>query len=169
MLAITMSDRDLARAWHAILGYLEIEVSPHSFTTWLSHTTAARFDDETLVVEARNAMNCEWLNERLIVVVQRAAAAVLGRPVGVRFIPRGSEAERPTGPASQPRPAAPERPPVGAINCGYTSKGLPIGLQIAGKRFDDLGVLQVARAFELVREAQRPWPKPPSEAIHHVD
>ena len=59
--------------------------------------------------------------------------------------------------------------PAASINCGYTSRGLPIGLQIAGKRFDDLGVLQVSRAFELIRETQRPWPKPPSEAIHHVD
>jgi aspartyl-tRNA(Asn)/glutamyl-tRNA(Gln) amidotransferase subunit A len=59
--------------------------------------------------------------------------------------------------------------PAASVNCGYTSGGLPIGLQIAGKRFDDLGVLQAARAFELIREAQRPWPQPPSEAIHHVD
>lgn len=59
--------------------------------------------------------------------------------------------------------------PAASIQCGYTRDGLPIGLQIAGKRFDDLGVLQVARAFELVREPPRPWPQPPSEAIHHVD
>ncbi|HYF40988.1 MAG TPA: amidase, partial [Ramlibacter sp.] len=59
--------------------------------------------------------------------------------------------------------------PAASINCGYTSRGLPIGLQIAGKRFDDLGVLQVSRAFEIIREPQRPWPQPPSEAIHHVD
>lgn len=59
--------------------------------------------------------------------------------------------------------------PAASINCGYTAAGLPIGLQIAGKRFDDLGVLQVARAFEILREPQRPWPLPPSEAIHHVD
>jgi len=52
--------------------------------------------------------------------------------------------------------------PAASINCGYTSTGLPIGLQIAGPRFDDLGVLQVARAFELIRDAQRPWPTPPS-------
>jgi aspartyl-tRNA(Asn)/glutamyl-tRNA(Gln) amidotransferase subunit A len=59
--------------------------------------------------------------------------------------------------------------PAASVNCGYTSDGLPIGLQIAGQRFDDLGVLQVSRAFELIREAQRPWPQPPSEALHHVD
>jgi aspartyl-tRNA(Asn)/glutamyl-tRNA(Gln) amidotransferase subunit A len=59
--------------------------------------------------------------------------------------------------------------PAASINCGFTRSGLPIGLQIAGPRFDDLGVLQVARAFELIREPQRPWPQPPSEALHHVD
>ncbi|MGH8819871.1 MAG: amidase [Rhodoferax sp.] len=52
--------------------------------------------------------------------------------------------------------------PAASINCGYSEGGLPIGLQIAGQRFDDLGVLQVARAFELIRDAQRPWPTPPA-------
>ena len=52
--------------------------------------------------------------------------------------------------------------PAASINCGYTQDGLPIGLQIAGRRFDDLGVLQVARAFELLREPQRAWPQPPN-------
>ncbi len=59
--------------------------------------------------------------------------------------------------------------PAASINCGYTSAGLPIGLQIAGRRFDDLGVLQLSRAFELMRGDQRAWPQPPSEAVHHVD
>ena len=52
--------------------------------------------------------------------------------------------------------------PAASINCGYTQDDLPIGLQIAGRRFDDLGVLQVAHAFELLREPQRAWPQPPN-------
>jgi aspartyl-tRNA(Asn)/glutamyl-tRNA(Gln) amidotransferase subunit A len=51
--------------------------------------------------------------------------------------------------------------PASSINCGTTSDGLPIGLQIVGKRFDDLGVLQLSRAFELIRPAQHDWPTPP--------
>ena len=51
--------------------------------------------------------------------------------------------------------------PAASINCGYTRTGLPIGLQIAGRRFDDLGVLQLSRAFEILRGPQRPWPQPP--------
>ncbi|MGO4392314.1 amidase [Variovorax sp. M-6] len=50
--------------------------------------------------------------------------------------------------------------PAASINCGYSAEGLPIGLQIAGRRFDDLGVLQFSRAFEQIREAQKPWPEP---------
>ncbi len=52
--------------------------------------------------------------------------------------------------------------PAASINCGYTSSGLPIGLQIAGKRFDDLGVLRISRAFELLCTNQRPWPTLPN-------
>ncbi len=50
--------------------------------------------------------------------------------------------------------------PAASINCGYTAGGLPIGLQIVGRRFDDLGVLQLARAWEVLRAPQRPWPTP---------
>jgi aspartyl-tRNA(Asn)/glutamyl-tRNA(Gln) amidotransferase subunit A len=52
--------------------------------------------------------------------------------------------------------------PAASINCGYDSDGLPIGLQIIGRRFDDLGVMSIARAFEAMRaEEARPWPEPP--------
>jgi aspartyl-tRNA(Asn)/glutamyl-tRNA(Gln) amidotransferase subunit A len=51
--------------------------------------------------------------------------------------------------------------PAASINCGYTSSGLPIGLQIAGQRFDDLGVLRVSRAFEILRNTPKQWPKVP--------
>jgi len=51
--------------------------------------------------------------------------------------------------------------PAATINCGYTSEGLPIGLQIVGRRFDDVGVVAVALAFEQMRAGEtRPWPEP---------
>lgn len=48
--------------------------------------------------------------------------------------------------------------PAASVPCGFTAAGLPVGLQIVGKRFDDLGVLQLAAAFEAARplHAQRP-------------
>jgi amidase len=38
--------------------------------------------------------------------------------------------------------------PAISVPCGFTPEGLPIGLQIVGRYRDDLGVLQLARAFE---------------------
>jgi aspartyl-tRNA(Asn)/glutamyl-tRNA(Gln) amidotransferase subunit A len=38
--------------------------------------------------------------------------------------------------------------PAASINCGFTAAGLPVGLQIVGRMFDDAGVLQAAYAYE---------------------
>ncbi len=55
-----------------------------------------------------------------------------------------------------------EQPAV-SVNCGFDAEGLPIGLQIVGRRFDDVGVLSVARSYEDIRSAKmRPWPEPPA-------
>src|SRR6202163_992567 len=51
--------------------------------------------------------------------------------------------------------------PAVTINGGFSANGFPIGVQIVGRRFDDLGVLGMAKAFEGLRGAQRPWPAPP--------
>jgi aspartyl-tRNA(Asn)/glutamyl-tRNA(Gln) amidotransferase subunit A len=51
--------------------------------------------------------------------------------------------------------------PVVALNGGYDQHGFPIGVQIIGRRFDDIGVLGMAKAFEGFRGPQKPWPSPP--------
>jgi len=38
--------------------------------------------------------------------------------------------------------------PAASVPCGWTAEGLPVGLQIVGRRFDDLTVLRAAYAFE---------------------
>lgn len=43
--------------------------------------------------------------------------------------------------------------PCTSIPCGFSSSGLPIGLQIAGKPFDEATVLKVSHAFEV----NTPW------------
>ena len=53
--------------------------------------------------------------------------------------------------------------PAASVPCGFSDEGLPIGLQIVGRRFDDVGVLRVAQAYEAIRSADmRPWPEPPA-------
>jgi aspartyl-tRNA(Asn)/glutamyl-tRNA(Gln) amidotransferase subunit A len=51
--------------------------------------------------------------------------------------------------------------PAASVNAGYSARGMPVGLQIIGRRFDDLGVLQLARAWEQLRSTQRAWPTVP--------
>ncbi|MGY4287666.1 Asp-tRNA(Asn)/Glu-tRNA(Gln) amidotransferase A subunit family amidase [Bradyrhizobium sp. LM2.7] len=53
--------------------------------------------------------------------------------------------------------------PAISINGGFDAKGFPIGVQIVGRRFDDIGVLGIAKAFEGLRGPQRPWPSPPAK------
>ena len=43
--------------------------------------------------------------------------------------------------------------PAASVPAGFTPAGLPVGLQIVGRRFADLTVLQASAAFE----AARPW------------
>jgi len=43
--------------------------------------------------------------------------------------------------------------PAASVPCGFTQDGLPVGLQIVGRRHDDIGVLRMAAAFERIR----PW------------
>jgi len=43
--------------------------------------------------------------------------------------------------------------PAASVPAGRTSEGLPVGLQIVGRRFEDAAVLRAARAFEQAR----PW------------
>ena len=51
--------------------------------------------------------------------------------------------------------------PAISVPCGFTSTGLPVGLQIVGRHEDELGVLQLAHAFE---QATGTWKRRPSVA-----
>lgn len=49
--------------------------------------------------------------------------------------------------------------PAASIHCGISTTGLPIGLQIVGHRFDDEGVMRLARAYEEWRGPVPAWPR----------
>jgi aspartyl-tRNA(Asn)/glutamyl-tRNA(Gln) amidotransferase subunit A len=48
--------------------------------------------------------------------------------------------------------------PAATVNCGFSTEGLPIGLQIAAPRFNDLAALRFA-AFVDSQSPRRPWPQ----------
>jgi aspartyl-tRNA(Asn)/glutamyl-tRNA(Gln) amidotransferase subunit A len=65
----------------------------------------------------------------------------------------------PTGPVPFTQPFNFTGQPAASIPCGFTKTKLPVGLQIVGQRYDDLGVLKASSAFEKTN----PWQdkKPP--------
>jgi len=52
--------------------------------------------------------------------------------------------------------------PAISVPCGFTSEGLPVGVQIVGRHQDELGVLQLAYAFE---QATGYWQHRPSVVV----
>jgi amidase len=52
--------------------------------------------------------------------------------------------------------------PAISVPAGFTPEGLPVGIQIVGRYRDDLGVLQMANAFEQVTGIGRRRPRPPA-------
>jgi amidase len=52
--------------------------------------------------------------------------------------------------------------PAISVPCGFTKDGLPVGVQIVGRHNDDLGVLQLAYAFE---QATGFWKQKPPVAL----
>ncbi|MBI5948895.1 MAG: ATP-binding protein [Chloroflexi bacterium] len=84
----TSEDQALAHAWQAVLGRLEVELTSQNFDTWLRETRALRMEETTLVVEAKSAFACDWLNRQLATVVRRAVSHVLESEPEVLFVPR---------------------------------------------------------------------------------
>jgi aspartyl-tRNA(Asn)/glutamyl-tRNA(Gln) amidotransferase subunit A len=56
--------------------------------------------------------------------------------------------------------------PACSIPAGWTESGLPVGLQIVGRRFDDALVLRAARAFEQVQPWRDRWPELAHQSSH---
>jgi aspartyl-tRNA(Asn)/glutamyl-tRNA(Gln) amidotransferase subunit A len=106
-----------------------------------------------------------------LVMAMREAAVAAAAPYDFILSPTSPilayEAELPA-PGNDPRNALPHiaftvpynmsEQPAASINWSYSDEGLPIGVQVIGRRFDDAGVLRVSRLLEKLRPAQRPWP-----------
>lgn len=48
--------------------------------------------------------------------------------------------------------------PAASVNWSYDRTGFPIGVQVTGHRFDDIGVIRLCAALETLRPEQKAWP-----------
>ena len=109
-----------------------------------------------------------------LVMAMREAAVAACQPYDFVLSPVSPilpyEAESPA-PGNDPHDALPHiaftvpynmsEQPAASLNWSFSADGLPIGVQLIGRRFDDLGVLRFAHALEKLRPAQKAWPEPP--------
>jgi aspartyl-tRNA(Asn)/glutamyl-tRNA(Gln) amidotransferase subunit A len=107
-----------------------------------------------------------------LVMAMREAAVAASQPYDFIVSPTSPilayEAELPA-PGNDPRHALPHiaftvpynmsEQPAASLNWTYSGEGLPIGVQVIGKRFDDVGVLRLSSLLETLRPRQRPWPE----------
>src|SRR5688500_3065806 len=105
------------------------------------------------------------------VMAMREAAVAASQPYDFLLSPTSPilayEAELPA-PGNDPRHALPHiaftvpynmsEQPAASVNWSFSGDGLPIGVQVIGKRFDDVGVLRLAALLESLRPKQNPWP-----------
>jgi aspartyl-tRNA(Asn)/glutamyl-tRNA(Gln) amidotransferase subunit A len=102
----------------------------------------------------------------------REAAVAASQPYDFILSPTSPilayEAELPA-PGNDPRDALPHiaftvpynmsEQPAASINWTASAGGLPVGIQLIGRRFDDAGVLRLSLLVEQLRPRQRPWPQ----------
>ena len=125
---------------------------------------------------------CSWRAERFsgrdvmqaytLVMAMREAAVAATAPYDFVLSPTSPivayEAELPA-PGNDPENALPHiaftvpynmsEQPAASVNWSYSAEGLPIGVQLIGRRFDDAGVLRLCRRIETLRPPQRAWPE----------
>jgi chromosomal replication initiator protein len=127
------------KQWQATLGELQLQMTRATFDTWLrgSHVIDYRQDD-TFVVHVRHAYAVDWLQNRLLPVIQRTLQRRAGPEAKVLFTARGPESQEQLVlvPETVPQQTAPpaQSPPAGsngrassALNPRYTFDSFVVG------------------------------------------
>ena len=77
--------RNAHNLWLACLGQLELSIPRPSYETWLTGTSGRSFDGARLLVTVPTTFTAEWLERRMLSLIQRTATDVNGSPVEVVF------------------------------------------------------------------------------------
>jgi chromosomal replication initiator protein len=73
------------KQWQATLGELQLQMTRATFDTWLRGSRILSCDGNTYTVYVRHAYAVDWLQNRLLPVVQRTLSRHAGPGVGVEF------------------------------------------------------------------------------------
>lgn len=89
--------------WQAALGELQLQMPKATFDTWVKKTQAISYEGEIFVIGVPDALARDWLEDRLLTMVERTLAGIIGHPVQVEFAVLEESTEPPEQrPAGQP-------------------------------------------------------------------
>jgi len=79
------------KQWQATLGELQLQMTRATFDTWLRGSRVVDYQQDTFVVHVRHAYAVDWLQNRLLPVIQRTLQRRAGPEAQVFFTARGPE------------------------------------------------------------------------------
>lgn len=78
--------QEVQRMWSTILDELSMQMTRATFDTWLRGSRVVETGDGHLTVSVRHAYGVDWLQNRLITVIERTASRRAGRETEVTFM-----------------------------------------------------------------------------------
>jgi len=79
--------------WERALGELQLQLTGATFDTWLSRTRVVSRENGTFTIGVHNGYAKDWLENRLIGMVNRTLTGVVGHSTNVRFVVWNKEAK----------------------------------------------------------------------------
>jgi len=111
-IVLTMEDGQVIQAgqvWQSALGELQLQLTGATYNTWLGRTQLISSSIENgavhFVIGVHNGYAKDWLEHRLLSMIERTLAGIIHHPVEVSFVVWNKELEFVAGMAREERPA----------------------------------------------------------------
>ena len=120
---------DAKQVWRAVLGELQVSLSPANYETWLKDTSLVEVDEHLFRISAPNGFARDWLDTRYRPLISQTLARVVGGSVHVEFV----VADAPGPVPAQARESKLDLPPTSAsgngvnLNHRYTFHNFIVG------------------------------------------
>ncbi len=120
---------DAKQVWRAVLGELQVSLSPANFETWLKDTSLVEFDENRFRIAAPNGFARDWLDNRYRTLISQTLARVVGGSVQVEFVVADAPGPVPTQVSEESMPLPPASAGGNTINLNgrYTFSNFIVG------------------------------------------
>jgi chromosomal replication initiator protein len=120
---------DANQVWRAVLGELQVSLSPANFETWLKDTSLVELDENRFRIAAPNGFARDWLDNRYRTLISQTLARVVGGSVQVEFVVADAPGPVPAQASDESVPLPPASAGGNTINLNsrYTFSNFIVG------------------------------------------